>query len=81
MKWKNKLCSLSLILLLISCAHQLGKVGDYNYKVMDKDTRKAHKRVEKFLIECKKTGIPVKPHRATRIDSVIINEEEKQLDI
>jgi len=73
----------SLILLLMaSCAPRIALKGPrYNYSGMNKITKKAHKRVEKFVSFILKTRTPFSLNPAVRIDSVIVNKSEKSVRI
>ena len=81
MKKRTFLLQLILLLLFTACGRQVVKKPVYNYAKMDKTTRSAHKRVEKFLKSCIEKKYPVKTIKVTRIDSVVVQKEKKHLDI
>ena len=71
-----------ILLLIASCAPRVVLKGPrYNYSGMNKITKNAHKRVEKFINFIRQTRIPFKISPAVRIDSVLVNKTEKTLTV
>ncbi len=71
-----------LLFFLASCAPRVALKGPrYTYKGMNSITRKAHKRVEKFVAFVQKTGTPFKLPPTVRIDSVVVNRPQKTLRV
>ena len=81
MKRSRYVVEVLMVLVLMSCAPQVGKIQVYDYKSMDKDTRRVHKRVEKFIERCIQEQYPVVIDRGTRIDSVRVNKQQRLIDI
>ncbi len=73
---------LLLLLLLFACHPKLIKRGPvYDYTGLSKDEIKVHKKVEKFLQLASATQKPIKIFSGTRIDSVKVNNQQKQIYI
>ena len=66
---------------IIGCTFYFGEKSMYDYTGMNSLTRRAHKRVEKFLKYCIKNKKPVKVSANTQIDSVIVHKKRKIIDI
>jgi len=77
-----KLFVFFFILLFASCAPQVALKGPrYTYIGMNKITKKAHKRVEKFVAFVQKTRVPYALNPAVRIDSVVVRKKAKTIRI
>jgi len=72
---------LPFLLIVFACGKQVIKKPVYDYTKMDKITKSAHEKVEKFLESCYEKQYPVKIPIVTKIDSVAVKKEEKHLDI
>jgi len=86
MKIRTNFCFSLLFLYLIlifinSCAPHIKDKPLYNYDEMDSATESMHKNVEAVLESCIQDNDPIKISRYTRIDSVIIDEENEHADI
>lgn len=67
---------------LAGCAPRaLHKPKEYNLAAMDKATRAAYLQVHAFLQQCITTGDPVRLPKSTRIDTILIYPNIRQLDI
>ena len=69
------------ILIFLSCTTLGLKKSAYDYSNMDRPTRLAHYRVEKFLENCIEDQDPVALSQYTRIDSVVIDREKDHIDV
>jgi hypothetical protein len=81
MKKIFKLIMIYHLTSIIGCTFFFEEKSIYDYGGMNSVTRRAHKRVEKFLQQCIKNKKPVKVSANTRIDSVIVNKKIKIIDI
>lgn len=74
---------IAVILLLHACAPSTIKRGDklYRLKKMDGLTADAYRKTDKFLEDALVTSRPLAIHPASRIDTIIVNRESRQLDI
>ena len=70
-----------LVLFLIACSSSKPGKSDYDYSMMDKTTKKAYQGVEQFLVANTTKGSHLKLNKYTKIDTIIVNTEAKQLDI
>jgi len=75
------LVALAISLFVFSCTTLGLKKSVYDYSEMDRPTRLAHYRAEKFLNSCIEDGDPVKLLRYTRIDSLIIDYNINHIDL
>ena len=81
---KNSIYHKHLVIILIflsGCAVFIKEKPKYDYDKMDRTTERIHKKVETFLENCIIEGNPVKISRYTRIDSLIVDEENEHVDI
>jgi hypothetical protein len=78
---RNFISILLLSLIGFSCTTLGLKKAQYDYSEMDRPTRLAHYRVEKFLMSCIQDGDPVKTSRYTKIDSLKINYDEDHIEV
>jgi len=71
----------SLLLWLNACTS--GRVDDKSkdYSHFDRTTRNAYVAVDEFLQEGIANGTPVQLHKYSRIDTITINRDTKQIDI
>ncbi|GBE26931.1 fibronectin type III domain protein [bacterium BMS3Bbin03] len=70
------------LIVVASCAPRVAIKGPrYNYSKMNKITKKAHKRVEKFVNIVWETRAPFAISPAVRIDSVVVQKKQKKLTV
>ncbi len=73
---------LVMLALLLSCQPKLLKHAPvYNYQGMSKQQIKVHKKVERFLQKIALTGKPIPLPPATRIDSVLVDNKQRTIDV
>ncbi|MCF7740706.1 MAG: fibronectin type III domain-containing protein [Candidatus Marinimicrobia bacterium] len=73
--------SILILIVLLSKCSLVTTQSSYDYSHLDWKTRRVHKKVEKFLNNCKQEGKPVKAIPATSIDSVQVDKSEKDIKI
>ncbi len=73
--------TLVLALLLMSCSSSKPGRSNYDYSKMDRTTRKAYEGVERFLEANTTQDSPLKLHKYTRIDTIILDHDSKILEI
>ena len=64
---KTNVVLLIFFLIVFACGKQVIKKPVYDYTQMDKTTRSAHKKVEKFLESCYEKHYPVEIPIVTKI--------------
>ncbi len=79
---RNTLISLAVLILTVACQPKLLKRGPiYDYTGMSKDEIRLHKKVEFFLSEAARLEKPIRIFPGTRIDSLRMNPEKKEIRI
>ncbi|MDO9547972.1 MAG: xanthan lyase, partial [Candidatus Marinimicrobia bacterium] len=68
-------------LFLAGCATMSVQKPRYDYQKMDHSTKSVHKKAEKFAWQCVRKGEPVSVSRELRVDSVLVNKQEKEIDV
>ena len=77
---KHAILFFLLLIFLFSCAPKIALIGPkYNYSGMDKPTIKVHKKIEVFIYQGVKEGVPLKLDRRTRIDSLAIDDKNLKI--
>ncbi len=72
---------LILAIFSFSCSTLGLKKSKYDYSEMDRPTRLAHYRTEKFLESCIEDADPIQVSKYTRIDSLVFNRDKNHIDI
>jgi hypothetical protein len=68
--------------VLWNCAGRIPyEAPEYDYSGMDKLTRNAHKRVEKFVRDTQKKGFPFPVSPLTKIDSLKVDKDGKSIEL
>ena len=78
---KNYFIFLILPLLLISCFTTLPSRFKYDYTKMDNKTKEIHKIFEVVLDSCITNNYPLNISSYTKIDTIILNENQKYIDV
>ncbi|MBU1064013.1 hypothetical protein KKC74_04300, partial [bacterium] len=68
-------------LYLAGCATMSVQKPSYDYQKMDHATKSIHKKAEKFARNCVRKGVPVSVSHRLRVDSVLVNKQEKEIDV
>jgi len=66
---------------IIGCSTYVKEKQLYDYEKMDGVTERIHKKIESVLEKFIEEKDPVKISRYTRIDSLIVNEDEEHIDV
>lgn len=70
-----------LVAFLISCISNKPVSTDYDYSNMDRPTKKAYLGVERFLASSTNANSPLQLNKYTKIDTIIVDADSKQLEI
>ena len=68
-------------LFLTGCATMSVQKSRYDYQNMDHPTKAVHKSAEKFARDCVRKGEPVSVSRGLKVDSVLVNRQDKKIDV
>ncbi len=77
----QKLLTSLLVLFLIACSSSMPGNSSYDYSEMDRTTRKAYQGVERFLEANTSRDSHLKLNRYTKIDTIIIDSDSKNIEI
>ena len=66
---------------IVGCTTYVKEKQLYDYEKMDGVTERIHKKIESVIEKFIEEKDPVKISRYTRIDSLIVNEDEEHIDI
>ena len=67
--------------ILFSCISNKPVSTDYDYSSMDRTTKKAYQSVERFLATNTKADSPLRLNKYTKIDTIIVDSDSRQLQI
>ncbi|MBT3228931.1 MAG: xanthan lyase [Candidatus Marinimicrobia bacterium] len=81
MSISQKFLTLLFVSFLITCTSSKPGKTRYDYSNMDRVTRKAHQSVEQFLDSSTKEDSHLRLDKYTRIDTIIINSDSKQIEV
>jgi hypothetical protein len=70
-----------LVAFLFSCTSSKPGESDFDYSKMDRTTKKAYQGVERFLTSSTRADSPLGLNKYTKIDSIIVDSDAKQLAI
>jgi hypothetical protein len=70
-----------LLLFLVSCLNNKSTKVKYDYSKMDSKTKDIHQIFEVILESCIQNDYPIQISRYTKIDTIILNEQQKYIDI
>jgi len=74
-------CLVFVGLLLSGCTMMSIQKPRYDYRNMNHSTKAVHKKAEKIARQCIRKGDPVRVSRGLRVDSVLVDRQEKQIDV
>jgi len=81
MLYKNRFWIFFISALILSCQPKLVIRGpQYDYTGMDRSTVDVHKTLEGFIYDTRQSGYPVKIDPRTRIDSLRVNAEKREIN-
>ena len=78
---KQILSSLLILMFIFACEPTLVKKQHYNYDEMEEDIVDIHKNIEEFILTVQENNDPVYIPVSTRIEKIILLENEKYLGI
>ncbi len=77
----QKFLTFILVSLIAACTSSKPEKTDYDYSNMDRITKKAYQGVERFLDTSISDESPLKLNKYTKIDTIIVDSEMKQMEI
>lgn len=81
MYFKFFIVLLILMLTLFSCLPGINKNTGYDYSKMPENAKEIHLVIEDFISSCVEDKYPLEISKYTRIDSIIVNENQQYIDV